>query len=107
MHVNLSSDRLLHLLVLIIASAFFGFVVQYWTESGLLFSFSGGVTIAVQLSNVIEKFRNPPESTEGGQNEVTAEKDGNEGVSGEQKRPNKKQMKSVQRRRGHTTSAAL
>jgi hypothetical protein len=101
MLVNLSSDRLLHLLILIIASGFFGFVVQYWTESGRLFSFSGGVTIAVQLSNVIQKLRN---SSENNENENETENtlcdidEKSDEVIGK-KRPNKKQLKGVQRRK--------
>jgi hypothetical protein len=105
MHINLSSDRLLHLLILIVSSTFFGFIVQYWTESGLLFSFSGGVTIAVQLSNVIEKFRNPPPEAnavainEGKNDNLTKTE---EECSGGNKRPNKKQLKTAQRRRVKT-----
>lgn len=102
MHLNITFDRLLHLLVLIIASAFFAFIVQYWTESGLLFSFSGGVTIAVQLSNAIERFRNSAEgetSLESATNieESTSSDGSSRSVN---KRPNKKQLKSIQRRKG-------
>ena len=103
MLVNLSSDRLLHLLILIIASGFFGFVVQYWTESGRLFSFSGGVTIAVQLSNVIQKLRNSSENNENENENETEDilcniNEKSDEVIGK-KRPNKKQLKGVQRRK--------
>lgn len=103
MHLNLSADRLLHLLVLIAASAFFGFIVNYWTESGLLFSFSGGVTIAVQLSNVIEKFWNP--LPEGGKHDEGGSSMNEDDGNADKKRPNRKQIKSAQRRgRGNTIS---
>lgn len=94
MHLNLSSDRLLHLLVLVVASAFFGFIVQYWTESGLLFSFSGGVTIAVQLSNAIEKFRTEGETSD---SKEMPDEDGRSDTSSGDK-PNRKKVKGAQRR---------
>jgi hypothetical protein len=98
MHINLSSDRLLHLLALIVASAFFGFIVEYYFESGFLFSCSGGVTIAVQISNAIDKFRNPVAENNEGENDQDAIAIEGES-SGGNKRTNKKQLKAAQRKR--------
>mmetsp|Transcript_18316 Transcript_18316/g.30548 ORF Transcript_18316/g.30548 Transcript_18316/m.30548 type:complete len:113 (-) Transcript_18316:295-633(-) len=109
MQLNLSSDRLLHLLALVIASAFFGFIVHYWTESGLLFSCSGGVTIAVQLSNVWQTFYHPSEG-EGRDDDNNTEKSTADGLSvsgsGHGRRPTKKQLKGIKRRKEKEKSSA-
>ena len=75
--------------------------MQYWTESGRLFSFSGGVTIAVQLSNVIQKLRNSSENNEdNNENEdILCDIDEKSDEVIGKKRPNKKQLKGVQRRK--------
>ncbi len=63
MQINFSLDRILHLLALILVSFIFAYIIEYWTESGFLFSLSGGVTISVQLSNVFMSLTGGPETT--------------------------------------------
>ena len=98
MEVNLSTDRILHLLILIILSIFFGFVVHYWTGSSLLFSFSGGVTVAVQVSNVVSWLRQSDNDEDNKENSPNESEVMNDKKQNKQSKPNNKKLKISQRK---------
>lgn len=53
MRIDISYDKIAHLFALIVSSSIIAYAINYWFGGSMLMNFSGGVTIALQINNLM------------------------------------------------------